>query len=405
MITTRIQIADGEIADTYAAHGLIYLEADKRTAPPMRQLDVSTYAEDDGEHADPRFTWAPFDYKVTFLIEAPNRNLSSANARIAAFNAALYESLGSGDVKRLRRVTFYNDRDRVKICGLPTPIAEPKELYRRQDGSVMDCAKVELTIRVDRPPLCDFNVADVMRGSWLPSATEEQWRWLVRGEYKPVPTDAASLRFDFHAGETSLSGSALFVTGNGTDEPDIPLATLDDVPASLSGNSSYNFTFLALRHVTSLPQVDFSGAVLLNAVYSICSSLTHLGRLNTQSVSRFVFTFNRCSHLTTIGGLWLDSAGEFTRVFNGCPSLTTLTLHNLGMGPCLSYDFECGEWGAGSVMALRSLRDSLLTLSFDRAAAGLAPATLLLPDSVIARLSDDDLVAVTAKGFNIASRS
>lgn len=402
MITTRIQIDGGDIEDTYAAHGLIYLSSDNRTAPPMRSLDVSTYAEDDGEHTDPRFTWEPFDYKVKFLVESPNRNLTSANAVIAAFNSRLYEATGSGDVKRLRRVTFYNDYKRVKISGYATPIAEPTDFFRTDSGAALDCAAVELTIRADLPGECDFNVADVMRGRWLDSSAQAERVWYPGGEQTATPVDPASLRFDFHAGEAALTGWNLF-TPRGNTEGDVPLASLDDVPASLSGQREYHFTFMGLRYVPSLPEVDLSSAVKLNAVFSLCMRVTRIGELRTSSAATWSYVFNRCAWLREIGGLWLDSAESFSNVFNGCSALTTLTLHNLGKGACEAYAFSTPLWGSGSDAALRSLRASLIDNTYDRAAAGLDAVTLQLPESVIGRLTDDEIEAITAKGYSIAT--
>lgn len=158
MITTRIKIGNGAIVDTTRTWGLIYIEADKRTEAPIKQRDATTYIGEAGEHTDPRTVQAAFDYTVKFLIEAPNTNMSNANARIAAFNKALYTQETGSVIRTYKTVTFYNDRDRVKIVGIPEPIAEPTEFYRRQDGSVMDCVEVELKIRVTDPTQCDFSL-------------------------------------------------------------------------------------------------------------------------------------------------------------------------------------------------------------------------------------------------------
>ncbi len=159
MIRTRIQIGDGTIEDFYSKWGFIYMDADERTEAPVKERAVSNYAEEAGEHTDPRTVQAPFDYTAKFLIEAPNKNLLNANAKIAAFNAALYSQQEGSDIRRYKTVTFYNDYNRVKIVGIPEPIAEPASFYRRQDGSQMDCAEVELKIRVGDPKQCDFNLS------------------------------------------------------------------------------------------------------------------------------------------------------------------------------------------------------------------------------------------------------
>ena len=158
MIRVRLQIANGTIEDSYDKWGLIYLSADNRTEAPIKKRDTTSYAEEAGEHVDPRTVQDVFDYKATFLIEAPNQNLINANAKISAFNKALYSQKAGSDIRTYKEVTFYDDYKRVKIVGIPNPISEPTDFYRRQDGSIMDCAVVELTIHVNDPKKCDFNL-------------------------------------------------------------------------------------------------------------------------------------------------------------------------------------------------------------------------------------------------------
>lgn len=135
----------------YDAYGLIYISADNRTAAPEKKRDSTQYAGEAGEHVDGRAVKDAFDYTIQLLIETPNKDMTNANAKIAAFNAAIREG------GRCKRVTFYNDYKRVKIAGIPEIISEPTSFYRRQDGSVMDCVEVELKIRVDDPEECDFS--------------------------------------------------------------------------------------------------------------------------------------------------------------------------------------------------------------------------------------------------------
>lgn len=159
MITARIQIENGQILDTYEGYGMIYMSADNRTEAPIKKRDTTSYAEKAGEHVDRRTVQDAFDYKVKFLIEAPNKNLQNANSKIAAFNKQLYTQAKDSDIRTYKTITLYDDYKRVKIVGIPEPIAEPPELYRRQNGSVMDCATVELVIHVSDPTKCDFNLS------------------------------------------------------------------------------------------------------------------------------------------------------------------------------------------------------------------------------------------------------
>lgn len=157
-IKVRLQIENGTIDDTYDKWGFIYIEADHRTAAPEKELEVTTYAEQEGENVDPRTVDASFDYNVKFLIETPNTDKENANVKIKAFNDAIRTRTQNSDIKTCKTITFYNDYKRVKIVGIPEPIAEPKEFYRQKNGNVLDCVLIELKIHVPKPSLCDFSL-------------------------------------------------------------------------------------------------------------------------------------------------------------------------------------------------------------------------------------------------------
>lgn len=160
MINVRLKIGDSEIYDTFKKWGLIYISSDHRVEAPIKKRESTSYAEYAGENIDNRSVQDAFDYVVQFLIETPNKYLTSANAKIAAFNNALWEAeldedgVQIGDVRKYKEVVFYNDYKRVKIVGYPEPIAEAKEFYRRE----RDCVLVEFKIRVSKPQKCDFNM-------------------------------------------------------------------------------------------------------------------------------------------------------------------------------------------------------------------------------------------------------
>lgn len=155
-IKTRIQIEDGIIEDTYTMCGFIYISSDHRTAPPEKKRETTTYVEQEGENVDPRTMDDVFDYKIKFLIECPNFDTDNANLAIRTFNEAIRTVDPITNVKTCKQITFYNDYKRVKIVGIPEIIAEPTEFYRQQNGNVLDCVLIELTIHVSNPSLCDF---------------------------------------------------------------------------------------------------------------------------------------------------------------------------------------------------------------------------------------------------------
>lgn len=154
MITVRIKIGDGAIEDTFAAHKLIYMDADNRTEAPIKKRDVTTYAEQAGDNTDPRTVQDAFDYKVQFIIDGQDKDLKRVNSIIAAFNKKLYTQEANSDIRIYKEVTFYNDFKPHKIVGLPEPIPECKEFKKSKNG--YEFAQVEFVIHVSDPTKCNF---------------------------------------------------------------------------------------------------------------------------------------------------------------------------------------------------------------------------------------------------------
>lgn len=150
MIKTDIHIAGGSKVDTYTAYGLIYISADNRLDAPDKEMDRTTYPEEDGEHVYPLAVKDAFDYKVTFLIDGTT--LNSINSKISTFNSALVSSGGM-----FKKVTFYNYDRKVKIVGYPKRIPEAKDFWYTSLGEKTQSALVEFTIRVVDPTECSFN--------------------------------------------------------------------------------------------------------------------------------------------------------------------------------------------------------------------------------------------------------
>lgn len=156
MITVRIKIGDGAAQDSISAHSLVYVSADHRFGADVKDFDVTTYPEEEGEHIIPKTVDAPFDYTVKFYVKAEGA-LENANAKVKAFNDLLYTE--SNGVKTFKQVSFYNDYKKVLIVGYPKPISMATDFWRDSAGKAHDVIVVEWTIRVTKPSLCDFNLS------------------------------------------------------------------------------------------------------------------------------------------------------------------------------------------------------------------------------------------------------
>lgn len=157
MIRVRLQIGDGDIADTADNYGLVYVSADSRFEAPIKEFEKTSYPEQEGENISPITVSDAFDYKVKWFVAAKN-SIVNANKIIAAFNHLLYTPVG--DLKTFKQVVFYNDYKKVKIVGTPTLIQEATEFWRDAQGKQHDVVCVEWVIRVSKPSLCDFNLTE-----------------------------------------------------------------------------------------------------------------------------------------------------------------------------------------------------------------------------------------------------
>lgn len=157
MIRVRLKIGSGELLDTIDGYGLVYVSADNRFTPPIKEFEKTSYPEEEGEHILNKTVSDAFDYKVTWFIKADG-SLGNANAVIARFNSLLYAQ--NGDIKIFKQVMFYNDYKKVKIIGTPTPIQEATEFWRDSQGKQHDVVCVEWVIRVSKPSWCDFNLTE-----------------------------------------------------------------------------------------------------------------------------------------------------------------------------------------------------------------------------------------------------
>jgi len=154
MIRVRIKIGteQSDVIHDSTDYGLVYLDSDKRVGRDLRDFEVTTYPEQDGENILPKTTNAPFDYKVKFFIQSTD--LKNANEIIDEFNSNLYTV--NNDVKTYKKVTFYNDYKGHKIVGYPKEIASATEFWRDKRNQAFDVVVVEWQIRVNSPSECEF---------------------------------------------------------------------------------------------------------------------------------------------------------------------------------------------------------------------------------------------------------
>ena len=152
-----------------------------------------------------------------------------------------------------------------------------------------------------------------------------------------------------------------------------------------------------------LKNVDTSEMTYMSNMFYQCINLTSLdlSSFDTSAVKNMANMFNNCKNLTSLDLSSFDTSSVTTiyQMFNYCTSLASLLL-----GPnffktksVTSIDFSaCSAWVGDTVVT------SLVTNSYDRAAAGLSVMTFQLHANTKAALTDEQKAAITAKGYTIA---
>lgn len=174
-------------------------------------------------------------------------------------------------------------------------------------------------------------------------------------------------------------------------------------PAKIKLPDGTKFTNSTCSNFDWLKNVDTSEMTDMDAMFSHCQKLASLdlSSFDTSAVTNMTDMFNYCYILTSLDLSSFDTSlvTSMGGMFNKCEALTSLLL-----GPnffktksVTSIDFSpCTAWVGDTVVT------SLVTNSYDRAAAGLGTLTLKLSTRTKAALTDEQKAAITAKGYTIA---
>lgn len=148
---------------------------------------------------------------------------------------------------------------------------------------------------------------------------------------------------------------------------------------------------------------DTSKVTSMYAMFYGCSSLTSLdvSNFDTSLVTNMNSMFCRCSALSYLDLSNFDTsqATNIGSTFYGCYALTSLLLgpNFFKTSVVTSIDFSsCPKWTNDTVIT------SLVTNSYDRAAAGLNTLTIKLHANTKAALTDEQKATITNKGYTIA---
>lgn len=184
--------------------------------------------------------------------------------------------------------------------------------------------------------------------------------------------------------------------------------SLEEVEPFVAPKVSWNGIrlFCECVKLSTVPNIDLSLCTQLDNAFQGLPLISNLGNLSTGNCKNFVGAFRFNPNLEKIEGVDVAKATALRMAFQEDSVLTYLKLLNFGAQKSIDmFETFIGvtSWGAGSEENRQSLVDSLMTYSFDRAAAGYAPLAFQLEPEVLARLTDEEIAAITAKGFTLTS--
>lgn len=201
--------------------------------------------------------------------------------------------------------------------------------------------------------------------------------------------------------------------------------TLDNMPTLIPPEQpcDAHMMFLNCKGLAGLPfGGDFSWATEVWFLFDGCLSLTNIGDLDISSATSSVGFFQSCLNLETAGTVTLYGKSEPFQVGDNFidiqdkrtppAKLRQITFRNLGnvinsssATSAVAININYPAWGSVDEAARQSLVDSLRTYSIDRAAKGWGVCRLGLPAAVIARLTNEEKAAITAKGYSLVTYS
>lgn len=239
-------------------------------------------------------------------------------------------------------------------------------------------------------------------GQFSDDSLPDDWYWWPNGVKTALPVDPATCRFSFYY-PTAITGELRFY--DSADPKSSRLISLERIPTLGSKLSLDYMPDCKVMPTFDCPAMESLTYVLIGRTWAP----TRLHFKNTDKVKALEMMLNiQKGQLKILTGfdcaaLYNTSGQPFS--INGA---AYMPLTNLGKAAAATtFDLRNKNWGDDTIVAgaRQTLVDSLLTDSFDRAAAGYGTLTLQLSAEAFARLTSDEVAAITAKGYTITLHS
>ena len=191
------------------------------------------------------------------------------------------------------------------------------------------------------------------------------------------------------------------------------LTELDLSSFNTSNVTDMSYMFNACSKLTLLNLSSFDTSKVTNSrnMFYMCTGLTELdlSSFNTSNVTDMSYMFYACRNLTSLNLNNFNTSNviDMSNMFYMCNGLTDLIWNNLGNGSgytaiSLSSSSKLGANSSTCPNARQHLIDTFVTNSFDRASNGYSTCTITLSSNTKAKLTNDEIAQMTAKGYTIA---
>ncbi len=205
------------------------------------------------------------------------------------------------------------------------------------------------------------------------------------------------------------------------------LVNVSDI--SLPSATSADYMFGSCTSLVNVPDISLPSVTSADSMFRNCTSLVNVPDISLPSATSADYMFYGCNALVNVSDISLPSATSAGYMFGDCTALVKINslnipkasvglntdtlrffvVKNIGESHSTPVSFSSiPNWGIEdetiplSAGARQSLIDSLITFSYDRAAAGMTACTITLSATTKALLTDEEIAQITAKGFTLS---
>ena len=169
-------------------------------------------------------------------------------------------------------------------------------------------------------------------------------------------------------------------------------------------NASYMFYYC--NNLEEIPMLNTSKCTNMNNMFAFCSSLTEIPELDTSSCTNMSRMFYYCRNLKTIPVLDASKVVSVNDILNTCNSLTNFNgLANLGQAYLTTQSANYYAYTWYLYYCNNLTHDSLINIInnlYDIKSKGCNTQTLGLGDTLIAKLTAEEIAIATNKGWTVS---